>query len=103
MRNRVRERFWPTELQEARAAAESRPLPAPVAPKPLGWGPAMLNHLHVEAPVERPYSPGRYSVDALVPGGHLAVVPLPDAAETVMAEIRALAPIATAKAEVAAR
>lgn len=33
------------EFPELRAAIESKPLPAPAAPKPLGWGPAMLSYL----------------------------------------------------------
>lgn len=43
--------------------------------------------------------PGRYTVAALVPAGQLVVVPLPDPAETVIADVRAvlaeLAPFAT--------
>jgi len=52
MRNRLLERFWPTELVEAREVAEAQSLPAPPAPKPLGWGRAMVDYLNTEAPVK---------------------------------------------------
>ena len=70
MRNRLLERFWPTELVEAREVAESKPLPAPPAPKPLGWGRAMVDYLKTEAPV-RDRDPFRYDPDRLVPASTL--------------------------------
>lgn len=66
MRNRVLERFWPTELVEARATVETKPLPAPSAPKPLGWGRAMVDYLNTEAPV-KDRDPFRYDPNRLLP------------------------------------
>lgn len=76
------------EFDALRAQIEAKPLPAGPAPRPRGWGRAALNHLLAEAPVER-FRHGRYSVAALVPPGQLAVVPLPDPAEAVIADVRA--------------
>lgn len=52
MRSRLLERIHPTELIEARAAAESKPLPPAPAPKPPNWGRDMIAFLRAEAPVE---------------------------------------------------
>lgn len=54
MRSRLAERIHPTEIEELRAVAEAKPLPAPPAPKPPNWGRNMITFLHAEAPVERP-------------------------------------------------
>lgn len=45
MKTRLQERLRPTELIEARAAAESKPLPAPSGRLPEGWGRGMLEFL----------------------------------------------------------
>jgi hypothetical protein len=66
MRNRLLERFWPTELVEAREVAEAQSLPAPPAPKPLGWGRAMVDYLNTEAPV-KDRDPFRYDPNRLLP------------------------------------
>lgn len=89
MLDRVRERIHPQELVQARAAAEAAPLPRPVR-RPAGSARPALDYLTATAPVDGPVSHhSRYSVRALVPAGQLAVVPLPDAAETVIADVRA--------------
>jgi hypothetical protein len=66
VRNRVLERFWPTEIVELREVAEAKPLPAPPAPKPLGWGRAMVDYLNTEAPV-KDRDPFRYDPNRLLP------------------------------------
>lgn len=68
MFSRVRERIHPTELTKLRAVAESRPLPTAPAPKPIGWGRAMVDYLKIEAPVrDRDRDPFRYDPNRLLP------------------------------------
>jgi len=54
------------EFPALRAQIETKPLPTPPAPKPLGWGRAMLDHLNTEAPV-RDRDPFRYDPNRLLP------------------------------------
>lgn len=67
MRSRLLERIHPTELIEARAAAESKPLPAAPAPKPPNWGRDMIAFLRVEAPAVPAADHHRYDPDRLLP------------------------------------
>lgn len=87
------------EFPALRAQIEAAPLPKRPARKPLGSGRSAIGYLTAVAPVDGPVRHrSRYTVAALVPAGQLAVVPLPDPAETVIAEVRAamaeLAPFA---------
>jgi hypothetical protein len=53
------------EFPALRAQIEAKPLPAPPAPKPLGWGRAMLDHLKAaDAPVR---DHCRYDPNRLLP------------------------------------
>ena len=67
MLDRVRERIHPQELVKLRAAAESKPLPAAPAPKPIGWGRDMIAFLRVEAPAVPAADHHRYDPDRLLP------------------------------------
>ena len=53
------------EFPALRAQIEARPIPAPPAPLPPGWGRAMLNHLKAaDAPARDPF---RYDPNRLLP------------------------------------
>lgn len=105
MKNRLLERIHPTELKEARAVAEAKPLPAAPAPKRPGWGRDMVTYLRAQdrSVVRDPF---RYDPNRLLPASarvrQVRVDSVPMEAPQSVAQLCASAGLVYAKRHVAA-